>query len=122
MPLRHAVEACPPQELDLESGTGIPYLKMEDDAFEWDDAKAAENWCRHGVSFQQGAKALRDPFAVEWIDDREDYAEERINLLGMGESVILHVTYTERGEQNRIISARRATRHEQDHYYRENAP
>jgi len=67
-------------------------------------------------------KALRDPFAVEWIDDREDYAEERINLLGMGESVILHVTYTERGEQNRIISARRATRHEQDHYYRENAP
>jgi uncharacterized protein len=95
---------------------------MEDDAFEWDDAKAAENWRRHGVSFQQGAKALRDPFAVEWIDDREDYAEERINLLGMGESVILHVTYTERGEQNRIISARRATRHEQDHYYRENAP
>ena len=74
MPLRHAVEACPPQELDLESGTGIPYLKMEDDAFEWDDAKAAENWRRHGVSFQQGAKALRDPFAVEWIDDREDYA------------------------------------------------
>jgi hypothetical protein len=56
MPLRHAVEACPPQELDLESGTGIPYLKMEDDAFEWDDAKAAENWRCHGVSFQQGAK------------------------------------------------------------------
>jgi uncharacterized DUF497 family protein len=74
------------------------------------------------VSLQQGARALRDPFAVEWIDDREDYGEERINLLGMCEDVILHVTYTERSERTRIISARRATRHEQDHYYRENAP
>jgi uncharacterized DUF497 family protein len=95
---------------------------MNDDALEWDDAKAAENWRRHGVAFQQGAKALRDPFAVEWIDDREDYGEERINLLGMCEGIILHVTYTERSERTRIISARRATRHEQHHYYRENAP
>jgi hypothetical protein len=63
---------------------------MDDNALEWDNAKAAENWRRHGVAFQQGAKALRDPFAVEWIDDREDYGEERINLLGMCEGVILH--------------------------------
>ncbi len=95
---------------------------MDNDALEWDDAKAAENWRRHGVTFQQGAKALRDPFAVEWIDDREDYGEERVNLLGMCAGVILHVTYTERCQRTRIISARRATRHEQDHYYRENAP
>jgi uncharacterized protein len=39
----------------------------------------------------------------------------------MCEGVILHVTYTERGEPIRIISARRATRHEQDDYHRENA-
>jgi uncharacterized DUF497 family protein len=60
-------------------------------------------------------------FAVERFDDRENYGEERINLLGMCEGVILHVTYTERGEHIWIISARRATRHEQDDYYRENA-
>jgi hypothetical protein len=95
---------------------------MDNDSLEWDDAKAVENWRRHGVTFQQGAKALRDPFAVEWIDDREDYGEERINLLGMSEGVLLHVTYTERSERRRIISARRATSHEQDEYYRENAP
>jgi hypothetical protein len=93
-----------------------------DDALEWDDAKAAENWRRHGVTFQQGAKALRDVLAVEWIDDREHHGEERVNLLGMCEGIVLHVTYTERGERRRIISARRATRHEQDHYYRENSP
>lgn len=60
---------------------------MSDDALEWDDAKAAEIWRRHGVSFQQDAKALRDPFAVEWIDDRENYGEERINVLGMCDGV-----------------------------------
>ena len=51
----------------------------------------------------------------------EDYGEERINLIGMCQGVILHVTYTERGDLTWIISARRATRHEQEDYYRENA-
>ena len=89
--------------------------------FEWDDNKAAANWHDHGVTFAHAAKACLDPFAVELIDDREDYGEERINLLGMSGGVILHVTYTERGSRIRLISARRAERHEQDTYYRENA-
>jgi len=89
--------------------------------FEWDNIKAASNWRDHGVTFDQAAKAVGDAFAVEAIDDREAYDEERINLLGMCDGVILHVTYTERGERLRIISARRAKRHEQDHYYRENS-
>jgi len=95
---------------------------MRDEEFEWDDVKAAANWHAHGVSFDDAVKAFRDRFAVERFDDREDYGEERVNLLGMYQGVILQVTYTERGERKRIISARRATRHEQDDYYRENAP
>jgi len=90
--------------------------------FEWDDAKAAENVRIHGVSFAHAALAFGDPFGVEWIDRREDYGEERIILLGMTGSQILTVVYTERGERIRIISARGATRSEQDLYYRENAP
>ena len=89
--------------------------------FGWNNNKAASNWRDHGITFDQAAKATGDPFAVEWIDDREAYGEERINLLGMCDGVILHVTYTERGERIWIISARRATRHEQDNYYRENS-
>jgi len=54
-------------------------------------------------------------------DDREDYDEERVNLLGMCDGVLLHVTYTERGERIRLISARRAEKHEQDYYYSENS-
>ena len=94
---------------------------MHGQAFEWDDRKAAENWRQHGVTFDQAAQAIGDPFAVEVIDGREDYGEERINLLGMCEGVILRVTYTERGERIRIISARRAGKHEHDNYFRENA-
>ncbi len=89
--------------------------------FEWDTEKAAVNWRRHGVGFPQAVKAILDPFAVEVIDERENYGEERINLLGMCGGVILHVTYTERGPCIRVISARRAERHEQDSYYRENS-
>jgi uncharacterized protein len=94
---------------------------MQDETFEWDDAKAGANWRDQGVSFDEAINAFRDRFAVERFDDREDYGEERINLLGMCEGVLLHVTYTERGDRIRIISARRAARHEQDDYYRENA-
>ena len=90
--------------------------------FEWDDIKAAENVRHHGVSFAQAAQAFRDPFAVEWIDLRKGYGEERIILLGMSGNQVLTVVYTERAERIRIISARRATKYEQDHYYRQNAP
>ena len=85
------------------------------------DEKAASNWRDHGVTFDQAAKAVGDPFAIEAIDERKDYGEERVNLIGMCEDVLLHVTYTERGERIRIISARRAEKHEQDNYYRANA-
>jgi uncharacterized DUF497 family protein len=90
--------------------------------FEWDDEKAASNIRDHeGVTFEQAAAAFSDPFAVEWIDEREDYGEERGILLGRISGQLLYVVYTERGTNIRIISARRATRHEQDIYFRQNA-
>lgn len=73
------------------------------------------------LSIRPRRRSVGDHFAIEAIDDREEYGEERINLIGMCEGVLLHVTYTERGERIRIISARRAERHEQDYYYRTNA-
>jgi len=94
-------------------------MRSTDDAFEWDAEKAADNWRDHGVAFDEAIKAFRDVFVVEWIDDREAYGKERVSLCN---GVILHVTYTERGVRIRIISARRAERHEQDNYYRQNAP
>jgi uncharacterized DUF497 family protein len=96
-------------------------MRSRDGAFEWDAEKAADNWRDHGIAFDEAIKIFRDAFAIESIDDREAYGEERVNRLGMCEGVLLHVTYTERGERIRIISARRAEKHEQDDYYRQNA-
>jgi uncharacterized protein len=90
--------------------------------FEWDADKEAANLQKHGVSFAQATAAFGDPFALEWIDDRQDYGEERVILLGMTDSQLLAVVYTERESRLRIISARRATRYEQETYSRETSP
>lgn len=89
--------------------------------FEWDADKEAANLQKHGVSFAQAAVAFSDPFAVDWIDDRQDYGEERVILLGMTDGQVLTVVYTERETCIRIISARRATRYEQEIYICENS-
>src|SRR5271169_5184870 len=94
-------------------------MKLE---FEWHDAKAEANFEVHGVSFDLAETVFKDPFAVERLDDREDYGEERFVIIGMAEGhVVLFVAYTEREERIRIISARRATQNEQDDYFRQNA-
>jgi len=74
------------------------------------------------LSFQFATTMFKDPFAIERLDDREDYSEERFAIVGMAEGeVLLFAAYTERGERIRLISARRATQYEQDDYFRQNA-
>ena len=94
---------------------------MTDDHFEWDDAKAVANLAKHGVSFEQARDAFGDPFAIEFVDYREDYGEDRLILLGMVDSRILVVAYTLRGDKVRIISAREAEPHERRQYHEENS-
>jgi len=90
--------------------------------FEWHDAKAEANFRDHGISFELAKTVFKDPFAVERLDDREDYGEERFVIIGMAEGeVLLFVTYTEREGRIRLISARRVTQHEQDDYFRQSA-
>ena len=91
--------------------------------FEWNDAKAEANLRDHdGVSFELAKTVFKDRLAVGWLDDRKDYGEERSIIIGMAQgNVLLFVAYTEREDCIRIISARRATPHEQDHYFQQNA-
>ena len=86
--------------------------------YEWDDAKAAVNLAKHGISFTAAARALEDPRKIEWLDDRFDYDEERIQSLCIDRGTVLFVV-TVMPEDNvcRIISARKATRHEQERYF-----
>jgi uncharacterized DUF497 family protein len=86
--------------------------------YEWDDRKAAENLRKHGVDFADAIAALEDPNRVEEIDDRFVYDYERVQVIGMACGKVLFVVVTLLGEDAcRIISARKATRHEQDRYY-----
>ena len=93
---------------------------MNDDEFEWDDAKAAANLAKHKVSFEQARDAFDDIFAVEYDDDRADYGEDRMVRLGMVGNRLLAVVYTLRSEKVRIITAREAEPHERRHYHEEN--
>jgi hypothetical protein len=76
----------------------------------------------HGVSFELATTVFRDSIALEFQDDREDYGEERFIIVGMAEGqVLLFVAFTERSDRIRIISARRATKREQDFYFEQNS-
>ena len=75
---------------------------MQDDAFEWDDDKAARNLASHGVSFEAARLAFDDAFAVVREDSRQDYGEDRFILLGMVQERLLTVSYAMRGERVRI--------------------
>ena len=86
--------------------------------YEWDNGKAADNLRKHGVDFTDAIAALEDANRLEEIDTRFEYGEERIQVIGVGRGRVLFVIVTARDENTRrIISARKATRHEQDRYY-----
>jgi uncharacterized DUF497 family protein len=72
------------------------------------------------VPFAVARRVFKDPFAIERIDDREEFGEERLIIVGTVESAFLFVAYTEREGRIRLISARRATRDEQDDYFEQN--
>jgi uncharacterized protein len=94
---------------------------MPDDTFEWDDAKAAGNYRKHGVDFETATEAFADPFAIERADlSHAGNGEERFLITGMAAGRLLTVVYAARRERIRLISARRATRREHDNYYRQN--
>ncbi len=92
---------------------------MDDGKFQWDDAKAASNFARHGVTFEAAREAFKDPFALDWVDQSEDYGEDRYAVIGMSERRRLFVAYTMRGEAIRIVSARLAEPFERRRYHEE---
>jgi uncharacterized DUF497 family protein len=94
---------------------------MKASDFEWNRVKAAANLAKHGVNFEQAREAFDDPFAIDFVDDREDYGEHRLILVGMVESRLLVVVHTLRRDKVRIISAREAQPHEQRQYHEENS-
>jgi uncharacterized DUF497 family protein len=87
---------------------------MADDA-EWDPRKAAANFKKHRVDFADAATVFHDEQAVTVRDDEAD--EERYVTVGMDAlGNVLVVVYAWRDDRPRLISARRAKRHERKDY------
>lgn len=85
--------------------------------FEWDDAKAAANLRKHGVSFEEAASVFFDSLAYTFDDPDHSSGEHRFVTFGFSQvGRLLVVAHAERGRAIRIISARRATRHERGIY------
>ena len=86
--------------------------------FEWDQNKALRNKEKHGISFTEATTVFGDPMELTISDP--DHSTGEFRFLSIGQSNLgnlLVVSYTEREENHlRIISARRATKHEQKHY------
>jgi uncharacterized DUF497 family protein len=52
--------------------------------FDWDPHKARANRAKHNVDFSDARRAFDDPFAIDWLDDRQDYREDRFTHIGAG--------------------------------------
>jgi uncharacterized DUF497 family protein len=87
--------------------------------FEWDEGKAKANAKKHGVNFEEATSVFADPLAAIFIDETHSDEELREILVGhSAEGRLLMVSFTERGEAVRIISARQATKRERRDYER----
>lgn len=85
--------------------------------FEWDETKAAINLEKHGVSFEEAISVFGDPLYVDFFDPDHSAAEQRYLIIGMSEAErLLIVSYTERDDGLRIISARELTAAERKVY------
>ncbi|MBR7024482.1 MAG: BrnT family toxin [Selenomonadaceae bacterium] len=83
---------------------------------EWDDAKNEKNFRKHKIYFEDAAYVFLDDYRLDYYDELHSDDEERWKVIGKVRN-ILAVIYTERGEKYRIISARYATKEEEDEYY-----
>lgn len=92
---------------------------MQAEHFEWDDHKAQTNFRDHNVTFEEAMLAFEDPDGIDEIESSMHYGEERWKLIGVAEGKVLVVIHTPRENRTRIISARKAERHEREDYHRQ---
>ena len=94
---------------------------MNDIRFDWDKEKSKLNRRKHGISFEEAQTVFYDENAIEFFDPDHSDKEDRFIMLGLSFKLrLLVVCHCVRETQSviRIISARRATRHEAESYRR----
>ena len=86
-------------------------------SFEWDPRKAAENRQKHGIAFEDALLVFGDPLACIFDDPDHSATELRELIVGhCNRQRLLLVSFVQRGDRIRILSARKATRQERKDY------
>ena len=86
-------------------------------SFEWNNQKALSNEQKHGISFDEASTVFGDPLSLTIHDPLHSENEERFVVIGTShKNRVLIVVHTERGDDIRIISARKATKNERLQY------
>lgn len=91
-------------------------FELGDLQFEWDSEKAEMNFKKHKVHFEDAALVFFDEHKLDDYDEFHSNDEDRNKIVGKVGKILV-VIYTERGDCNRIISARLANKKEQEDYY-----
>ena len=94
---------------------------VHDDLFEWDNNKNIKNIAKHKVNFVEAATVFSDENAVYFDDDTHSTEEDRFVVLGYSkEQRMLMVCHCYRSDDDRIriISARVASKVEEEEYWR----
>lgn len=85
--------------------------------FEWNQEKAKSNLSKHGVSFDEAKTVFDDPLYIDFYDPDHSDDEHRYIIIGESQQGrLLLVSYRERGNAIRLISARVVTRMEREIY------
>ncbi len=86
-------------------------------SFEWDKQKALSNEQKHSISFDEASTVFGDPLSLTLHDPLHSENEERFVVIGTShKNRVLIVVHMERGDDIRIISARKATKNERLQY------
>ena len=88
--------------------------------FDWNKSKALANLKKHLVSFEEASTVFSNPLAQISSDELHSTGEYREVIIGHSkQNRLLFVSFAERADQIRIISARLATKEERKEYERD---
>ncbi len=84
--------------------------------FEWDEQKNQANIKKHGLDFADAHKVFEHPMLVN-MDDRQEYGEDRWIGVGLMDTRVVVIVFTEPDENTiRIVSFRKAISDERKRY------
>ena len=85
--------------------------------YSYDKNKKALNLVKHGLDFDDAKRVIESNKTVTYEDDRFDYGEQRFITIGLLQDVLVAIVTRETENEIRIISMRKAEKHEQTKYY-----